>query len=144
MVDPPATAGGTDLERENLYFNRFEVNSMIAFGFTNEPLLSLTVKWTGVSPIFRPSSRARITISASANQSSDSRCSSSYLSRRMILGLELMSRTLNPKSRLKSALYTVEMRRRYRPSSRMRRYVFVKSRSSSSHFKRQAIIDSAG
>src|SRR5215213_6534339 len=79
MVDPPVTAGGTDLERENLYFKRFEVNSMMAFGFTNEPRLSLTVKCTGVSPIFRPSSRARITISASANQSSDSRCSSSYL-----------------------------------------------------------------
>src|SRR5215510_11165462 len=129
---------------ENLYLRRFEVNSRIAFGFTNEPLLSLLLKWTGVSPILRPSSRARIIISASANQSSDSRCSSSYLSRRMILGLELMSRTLNPKSRLKIALYTAEMKRRYRPSSRMTRYVFVKSRYSSSHFSRHAIIDSGG
>lgn len=29
---------------ENLYFKRFEVNSIIAFGFTNEPRLSLIEK----------------------------------------------------------------------------------------------------
>ena len=29
---------------ENLYFKRFDVNSKIAFGFTNDPLLSLILK----------------------------------------------------------------------------------------------------
>src|ERR1043165_5735628 len=129
---------------ENRYFKRFELNSRIALGFTNEPLVSLLLKWTGVSPILSPSSRARIMISASANQSSDWRCSSSYFSRRMILGFELTSRTLNPKSRLKIPLYTAEIKRRYKPSSRITRYVFARSRSSSSHFRRQAIIDSGG
>src|SRR5262245_19593471 len=47
---------------ENLYLKRLEENSRIALGFTKEPLLSLTEKWTGVSPTFNPSSRARITI----------------------------------------------------------------------------------